>query len=129
MIVSSWFIAASPASQRQVTAWSAVGPIALMCADRESLASWVQEALGDLASAEDNMTRLRDTLGVFLATGRSYTASAQRLHLHKNTVQYRVNKATDVLGRSLDTRRLDVELALLACKWLGDSVLRPPDAS
>jgi DNA-binding PucR family transcriptional regulator len=122
-------LAASPAYQRQVTSWSAVGPIALMCADRESLASWVHEALGDLASAEDKMTRLRDTLGVFLATGRSYTASAQLLHLHKNTVQYRVRKASDALGQSLDARRLDVELALLACQWLGDSVLRPVDAS
>jgi DNA-binding PucR family transcriptional regulator len=122
-------LAASPASQRRVTAWSAVGPIALMCTERDALTSWVQETLGDLASAEDSMIRLRGTLGIFLSTGSSYTASAQLLHLHKNTVQYRVHKAIDALGHSLESRRLEVELALLACQWLGDSVLRAADAN
>jgi DNA-binding PucR family transcriptional regulator len=45
--------------------------------------------------------------------------------MHKNTVQYRVRKAEEALGRPLSARRRDVELALLACEWLGASVLRP----
>jgi DNA-binding PucR family transcriptional regulator len=111
--------------QRPVTAWADVGSIALMCADRTALADWVQDTLGGLAGQDESMTRLRETLSTFLATGGSFTSAAQLLHMHKNTVQYRVRKAEEALGRPLNARRRDVELALLACEWLGASVLRP----
>jgi DNA-binding PucR family transcriptional regulator len=45
--------------------------------------------------------------------------------LHKNTVQYRIHKAEESLGRPVGGRRHDVELALLASHWLGSAVLRP----
>ena len=118
-------LAADLDRRARVTQWSQVGAIALMCADRESLAAWVQETLGNLAADDEGMSRLRETLSVFLTTSGSYTASAQKLLLHKNTVQYRVRKAEEALGRRLQERRLDVELALQACHWLGSAVLRP----
>ena len=48
--------------------------------------------------------------------------------LHKNTVHYRIRKAEEILGRPLQESRLDVELALSACRWLGPAVLPPPPA-
>jgi DNA-binding PucR family transcriptional regulator len=108
-----------------VTAWADVASVALMCADRDALAGWVQDTLGELAAQDESMSRLRETLSTFLATGGSFTSSAQLLHLHKNTVQYRVRKAEEALGRPLQERRRDVELALHACQWLGAAVLRP----
>jgi DNA-binding PucR family transcriptional regulator len=45
--------------------------------------------------------------------------------LHKNTVQYRVRKAEEGLGRPVSEHRLHIELALLASQWLGAAVLRP----
>jgi PucR-like helix-turn-helix protein len=57
--------------------------------------------------------------------GRSYKAAAERLTLHKNTVQYRIGKAEESLGRSAGENRQDVELALRASHWLGSSVLQP----
>jgi DNA-binding PucR family transcriptional regulator len=111
--------------QRPVTAWADVGSVALMCADRDALADWVQDTLGGLAAQDESMTRLRETLSTFLATGGSFTSSGQLLHMHKNTVQYRVRKAEEALGRPLSARRRDVELALQACEWLGAAVLRP----
>jgi DNA-binding PucR family transcriptional regulator len=111
--------------QRPVTPWAEVSSVALMCADRDALADWVQDTLGGLAARDESMTRLRETLSTFLATGGSYTSAAQLLHLHKNTVQYRVRKAEEALDRPLKPRRRDVELALQACEWLGASVLRP----
>lgn len=119
-------LAADADVQRPVTAWADVGSVALMCADRDALADWVQDALGGLAANDESMARLRETLSTFLATGGSFTSSAQLLHMHKNTVQYRVRKAEEALGRPLNARRRDVELALQACEWLGASVLRPP---
>jgi DNA-binding PucR family transcriptional regulator len=118
-------LTADVAVQRAVTTWADVGSIALMCADRVALADWVQDTLGGLAGQDESMTRLRETLSTFLATGGSFTTAAQLLHMHKNTVQYRVRKAEEALGRPLSARRRDVELALLACEWLGASVLRP----
>jgi DNA-binding PucR family transcriptional regulator len=43
--------------------------------------------------------------------------------LHKNTVQYRIRKAEESLGRPVGENRHDVELALQASHWLGSSVL------
>jgi hypothetical protein len=45
--------------------------------------------------------------------------------LHKNTVQYRIRKAEESLGRPVGANRHNVELALQASRWLGSSVLRP----
>jgi DNA-binding PucR family transcriptional regulator len=58
---------------------------------------------------------------VFLQTGGSYTATADQLFLHRNTAQYRVQKAAEPRGRPLREARLDV---LLACHWLGSAVLQ-----
>jgi DNA-binding PucR family transcriptional regulator len=44
--------------------------------------------------------------------------------LHKNTVQYRIRKAEESLGRPVGENRHDVELALQASRWLGWSVLQ-----
>jgi DNA-binding PucR family transcriptional regulator len=44
--------------------------------------------------------------------------------LHKNTVQYRIRKAEESLGRPVGQHQHDVELALRAARWLGPSVLR-----
>ena len=76
-----------------------------------------------LAADTEAADRLRETLLVFLAEKGSYLATAERIHLHKNTVKYRVDKALEERGRSLDDERLELELALVACRWLAGSVL------
>jgi DNA-binding PucR family transcriptional regulator len=48
--------------------------------------------------------------------------------MHKNTVQYRIRKAQENLGRPVGDNRHDVELALQASHWLGASVLQPAAA-
>jgi DNA-binding PucR family transcriptional regulator len=91
--------------------------------------AWVIETLGSLADDDDQHSMLRDTLRVFLQEGSSFKAAAERLTLHKNTVQYRVRKAEEGLGRPVGEDRLNVELALLASQWLGAAVLRPAGAA
>jgi hypothetical protein len=110
-----------------VTPFCRVAPIASMCADLGETRAWVGETLGSLAVDDDRHARLRETLHEFLATGGSYTATADRLTMHKSTVQYRIGKARDLLGVSLDEDRLHVEVALLACRWFGPAVLHQPD--
>ncbi|TNC21936.1 ABC transporter substrate-binding protein [Amycolatopsis alkalitolerans] len=100
-----------------------VGAIALMTSDLPATRSWVSDILGALATDDEQHERLRETLLVFLATGGSYTAAAAKLTMHKNSVQYRVRKAEETLGRAVTDNRLDVELALKVCQRLGPAVL------
>ena len=113
---------------RRVTTFSdpQVRTAAMMAADLEGTRRLVRNALGPLAADSEAADRLRETLLVFLAEKGSYLATAERIHLHKNTVKYRVDKALEERGRPLDDERLELELALVACRWLAASVLMPP---
>ena len=109
----------------RTVAFSEVAPVAMMLGSPELLRAWVLATLADLAADDENHARLRDTLLIFLHTGGSYKVTAERLMLHKNTVQYRIRKAEESLGRPLSDNRRDVELALRATRWLGSSMLQP----
>ena len=118
-------LAAGSAAPR-VVGFSEVAPVAMMLGSADLLRAWVLSTLAGLAADDEHHARLRDTLLVFLQAGGSYKATAERLTLHKNTVQYRVRRAEESLGRPVGENRPDVELALRAAHWLGSSVLRPP---
>jgi DNA-binding PucR family transcriptional regulator len=119
---------ASGANAHRVTAASDPGlsAAALMCSNLDTARVWVAEVLGPLASRTENDERLRETLGVFLRTGGSFKAAAEELHLHSNSVKYRVQRAIDRRGRPISDCRLDIELALLLCHWYGSAVLTFP---
>jgi hypothetical protein len=121
-------LAAGSSAPRSV-AFSEVAPVAMMLGSADLLRAWVLGTLAGLAADDEHHARLRDTLLVFLRTGGSYKATAQRLTLHKNTVQYRIRKAEESLGRPVGEDQHDVELALRASRWLGPSVLRPVPAA
>jgi len=115
-------LAGRPARAR-VISFADVAPIATMCADLDATRAWVMETLGPLATDSERHERLRESARVFLSSGGSYTVTADELFLHRNTAQYRIQKAEEMRGRPLREGRLDVELALLACYWLGKAVL------
>jgi DNA-binding PucR family transcriptional regulator len=117
-------LAAGPPGQ-VMTSFGEVAPLALMSGSIELLQAWVIETLGGLADDDEHNARLRDTLRVFLQENGSYKTTAERLILHKNTVQYRVRKAEETLRRPIGPDRLQIELALLATQRLGRAVLRP----
>jgi DNA-binding PucR family transcriptional regulator len=115
--------------------YAEVAPVAMMLGSGgllgsgELLRPWVLSTLGRLATDDEQHARLRETLLAFLDTGGSYKATAERLTLHKNSVQYRIRRAEESLGHPVGDSRHDVELALQAGRWLGSSVLRPPAAA
>jgi DNA-binding PucR family transcriptional regulator len=108
----------------RVVTFAEVAPVAMMLGTPELLRAWVLSTLAGLATDDEHHARLRDTLLVFLRTGGSYKATAEQLVLHKNTVQYRIRKAEESLGRPAAEHRDDVELALRVSRWLGSSVLQ-----
>jgi DNA-binding PucR family transcriptional regulator len=121
-------MAADAGHRARITESEQAGLVALMVSDLDAVRSWVSHALGPLAVDVEGNARLRDTVRAFLSSGGSYTAAAQELLLHKNTVQYRIRKAEETRGRPLSDGRLDVEVALLAVHLLGSKVLQPPAA-
>jgi DNA-binding PucR family transcriptional regulator len=117
--------AASPG--HRLTAYPQVAPVALMCKNLPDLRAWVRNVLGPLAVDDEQCARLRETLHDFLATGGSYTATASHQILHKNTVHYRIHKAEEIMGHSIQAGRIDLEVALLAIQYLGSTVLKASD--
>jgi len=64
----------------------------------------------ELLRAKDRGGVLLQTLGAYLATNGSPTDAADRLHLHRNTVLYRLGRIEDLLG--VDLRDAEVRLGL-----------------
>jgi hypothetical protein len=116
---------ASGCSAGQVILASEPGVLvaALVGRDAEAASAWVVEVLGPLASDSEGDARLRDTLRVYLCTGSNYTTAADELHLHVNSVKYRIRRAVERRGKPIADDRTDVEIALLLCHWFGSAVL------
>ncbi|WP_211768069.1 PucR family transcriptional regulator [Kutzneria sp. CA-103260] len=110
-------------SDDAVLRFRTIGPIALMADDLPAARVWVGQTLGRLAVDDESHGRLRETLLAFLTAGSSYTAAAAALTLHKNSVQYRVRRAEELLGHPVTENRFNVETALSLCRWLGPAVL------
>ena len=75
------------------------------------------ELLGRL-DAKDRGGVLRQTLAAYLATNGSPTDAADRLHLHRNTVLYRLGRIEDLLG--VDLRDAEVRLTLHLALKIGE---------
>ncbi len=71
--------------------------------------------------------RLLETLGAWLAHQRHTPRIAAELHVHPQTVRYRIGKLRELLGESIDTPdgRFDLELALRARSALRGERLGP----
>jgi DNA-binding PucR family transcriptional regulator len=125
MAAESVALAAGPVTPRVLT-FTEVAPVAMMLGSADLLRGWVRSTLAGLATDDEQHARLRETLLVFLQSGGSYKSTAERLVLHKNSVQYRIRKAEESLGRPVAENRQDIELALQVSRWLGATVLRRP---
>jgi hypothetical protein len=107
-----------------VVAFARVAPVALLVEEPRELADFVYDTLGELAVDDPRRELLRETLRVFLATHRSYAATADQLMVHRNTVHYRVQRAVDHYHLDLDANAFDLHFALTICRWHGSKVLR-----
>jgi DNA-binding PucR family transcriptional regulator len=105
-----------------VVRYDEVELVSLASADVDRLASFVQRTLGPLTADDETTARLRATLLAWLAEGGNARRAAERLHAHKNTVLYRLQRAQLLLGRPLDQDRGALELAIRALDRLGARV-------
>lgn len=86
---------------------------------RQSLESMVEGTLGPILAADAaGSSEYVKTLYEYLSSDRHLKRTAARLHVHPNTVRYRVAKAQEVLGVSLrdvdDRFRLELALRVQA---------------
>ncbi|MGW4265027.1 PucR family transcriptional regulator [Streptomyces californicus] len=83
----------------------------------EVRAAYSAHTLGPLMAAGGSRRMLLETLETFLAHNGSWARTAEALHLHVNTVHYRVQRIEQLTGR--DLARLDHRLdlrAALSCR-------------
>lgn len=100
---------------------------ALLGSNIDAALAWATEVLGPLACSTNSDHRLRETLQAFLKAAGSNKAAAEELHLHTNTVKYRVHRAIERRGRPIEDDRLDVEVALQLCSQFGARLPDPMD--
>jgi hypothetical protein len=73
-----------------VTGYAEVGALALLSADPERAGWFAAEELGALAGPGPALGDLRETALCYLDCGRNLMDTARRLHVHRNTVVYRL---------------------------------------
>ena len=115
-------------ARRHVTPYADVAVVALLATDLDAAGDFVQRELGGLAARNATMDALRTTLYHYIGAERSLVDVAQRLHVARGTVTYRVKRAQEVLGYDVDDRRFALHTALALAEELGDAVLLPRDA-
>lgn len=83
--------------------------------DHDVLSEFRETLLGPLERYDaQHHAGLVDTLATFLEHGGRWQQTAEALHLHVNTVRYRLDRVEQLTGRALDTTadRVDLWLAL-----------------
>jgi purine catabolism regulator len=101
--------------------------------DNPELASFYEDLLGKLQAHDERQgAELVNTLEAFFECHGNHVRTAQRLHLHRNTLLYRLDRAKQVLGVDLDDAetRLALQVALKIGRVIGrrglDGVPGPP---
>jgi len=105
-------VAGSSEEGARVVSWEEIQAVALAGQDAEAAREFVASVLGDLAGDVRGGAGLRETVRVYLAEGSSAPRAAEQLHLHRNTVLYRLGRAEELLGYAVGERRLALMLAL-----------------
>jgi PucR-like helix-turn-helix protein/diguanylate cyclase with GGDEF domain len=95
-----------------VVEYRRAGLTGLLTADAAEAVRFAETELGALLDPTDTCARLRATLRVYLEESLSPARAARRLGVHQNTVVYRVKQAEEMLGGTVEQRRLHIEIAL-----------------
>lgn len=80
--------------------------------DGGQLAPFVERTLAPLLAEPRANNELLTTLDAFFACNGNLSEAARRLHLHRNSLIYRLNHARDLLGRDLDDPQLRLALQI-----------------
>jgi len=112
------------AAYRTAQQWRLTTPLAFsemgvyrllsLLAGSPELSKFYNETLGELANENPNSAEFLTTLEAFFEEHGNLTRTAKRLHVHRNTLLYRMERIREISGLELDNpdTRLAVHLAL-----------------
>lgn len=92
--------------------------LSVLTSDVEQARRFTDAVLGALNAADARCAVLRETLRLYLSHDRSRDTVARLMFVSRNTVAYRVSKATELLGRPFAEDPLNIRLALEVAKLL-----------
>ncbi len=96
----------------QITYFSDVSALGFLIQSRSQAEQWVSATLGDLAAPTQDAERLRETLYAYWRCDKNVAKTAERLFLHRNTVNYRIAQARKIMPERSWSNSLNVILAL-----------------
>jgi DNA-binding PucR family transcriptional regulator len=99
-------------TERAVTAYADVALEALGLRDERAAREFVAEQLGALASGDGRESELRETLRRYFASAQNAASAAAALGVHEQTVARRIRTIEERLGRRVNDKRPELELAL-----------------
>lgn len=92
--------------------YTEVWTLSLITSDLERAGWYAQETLGALLAPDERVQVLRETLRVYLACGQNRREAGRRLFLSRNAIQYRLQRAEEILGHPLAQDPMRLWLAL-----------------
>lgn len=84
----------------------------LLDPDHQKIDDFVRDELHDLANAGATIAALRATLSIYL-DNHSPQATANKMHISRNTVTYRLRRIEELLHHPISERQTEMRLALL----------------
>ncbi|MGW5153424.1 PucR family transcriptional regulator [Rhodococcus koreensis] len=109
-----------------IVTYDQVSLVGLLLENPDQAANFADRELGKLAEKSPHVANLRETVLAYFECRHSPRAAGERLFVAKNTVIYRIKRAEELIGRSLDERPAETWAALLIAKSLYDC---EPEAS
>ncbi|MGW5515086.1 PucR family transcriptional regulator [Nocardia africana] len=101
-----------------IVTYDQVSLVGLLMESPEQAADFADRELGQFAENSTQMATLRETVLAYFECRHSPRAAGVRLFVAKNTVLYRLKRAEELIGRSLDERPAETWAALLIAKAL-----------
>lgn len=113
-------VARLPGRAGSVHEYRSVALTALTTSDVDWARRFVADELGVLAARDDATVRIATTLKAYFEELGNAGRVSRRLGIHKNTVLYRIQRAEQLLGRRLEERHLELQIALTLARSIGE---------
>jgi hypothetical protein len=84
----------------------------LAVADVSSAESFIRDQLGQLIADDEGTMTVRHAIEVFLDSEMNRVRAANALHVHRNTLAYRLDRAAELRGRPLTEEWVELATAL-----------------
>ncbi|MEC5425885.1 helix-turn-helix domain-containing protein [Virgibacillus sp. C22-A2] len=101
---SMWALQSAASQKKRIDYYSENSPISpFIPRNRENAQALVEQVLGKLLAYDTiNNSQLVKTLYIYLSETRSWKSTAEKIHIHKQTLVYRINRIQKITEKRLD---------------------------